>query len=63
MRQRRHEVEGELPVDRRLERIRQVHLRSLVVLEAVAGLVELKADLEVRDRIGRHQELVAVEAR
>ena len=60
MRQRRQEVESELSVARRLKRIRQVHPGPLVALEAVARLVELEADLEVRDGIGRHQELVAV---
>ena len=63
MRQRRQKVELELLVARRLQRIRQVHPRPLVAAKAVAGLVELEADLEVRDGVGRHQQLVAVQAR
>ena len=63
VRQRRQEVERELRAVRRLQRIRQIHPRSLVALEAVAGLVELEADLEVRDGVGCHQQLVAVQAR
>ena len=62
MRQRRQEAERELAFARRLECVRQVHPRPLVALEAVAGLVELEADLEVRDSVRRHQELVAVQA-
>ena len=45
------------------QRVGQVDLRALVAAEAVARLVQLEADLEVRDRVGCHQQLVAVQAR
>ena len=50
-------------VVRRLQRVGEVDPRALVAAEAIAGLVELEADLQVRDGVGRHQQLVAVQAR
>ena len=48
---------------RRLQRVRQVDPRPFIAAESVAGLVELKPDLEVRDGVGSHQQLVPVEPR
>ena len=47
---------------RRIERVGQVHARPLVAGEAVAGLVQLEADLQVGDGVGRHEDLVTVQA-
>ena len=47
----------------RLQCVRQIDPRPLVTAEAIAGLVELEPDLEVRDGVGRHQQLVAVQTR
>ena len=48
---------------RRFQCVREIDPRPLVAFEAVAGLVELEPDLQVRDSIRRHQQLVAVQPR
>ena len=47
---------------RRIERVGQVHARPFVAGEAVAGFIQLEADLQVGDGVGRHEDLVTVQA-
>ncbi len=47
----------------RFEGVGEVDAGAFLGAEAVAGLGELEADFHVRDGVGRHHQLVAVEAR
>ena len=46
----------------RLQRVGEVHPRSVVAVEAVAGFVQLESDFHMSYCVGRHEELVTVQA-
>src|SRR5688500_4573845 len=60
---RDRELKSSREVLRWLQRISHVNTRPLVTSESVASFVELETDLYVGYGVGRHQQLVAVQAR